>query len=133
MLTETLGFVTGGGKIINPNTGFPANFGFTMKFLKNGNSQGSLLYVEHRPTGDVVLKSNALGPLAIVNNQGIVTGKATLNGVGNYTFLTNAIDNGEPGTGDQFGLQVKNPSDAIVADLTFNPVSLIGGNIQVPH
>ena len=95
--------------------------------------QGSLLYIEHRPTGDAVLKSNATGPLAIVNNEGIFTGKATLNGVGNYTFRAIVVDNGEPGTNDEFGLQVKDPNGVIVANLTFSPVTLSGGNIQVPH
>jgi len=129
----SLGSVTGGGRIINPNTGFPASFGFSVKSLKNGQTQGSLLYIEHRATGDVMLKSNAMGSLAIVSNQGIFTGKATLNGVGNYTFRATVIDNGEPGTSDQFGLQVKDPSGATVANLTFSPITLSGGNIQVPH
>ena len=52
-----------------------------IKYLKNGNAQGSLLYIEHRPTGDVKLKSNALSAMAIVGNEAIPTGKATVNGV----------------------------------------------------
>jgi hypothetical protein len=128
----SLGFVTGGGEITNPNTGFPASFGFTMKFLKNGNTQGNLVYVEHRPTGDVILKSNAVGPLAIVGNQGVVTGRATLSDAGGYTFVLNVVDNGEPGSADLFGLQVQSGGVSVPA-LTFAPVILDGGNIQVPH
>ena len=63
----------------------------------------------------------------------ITLGKATLNGVGNYSFQMVATDNGEPGTSDQFGLQVKDPTRKVVTDLTFSPVTLTGGNIQVPH
>jgi hypothetical protein len=129
----SLGFVTGGGAITNPVTGYSADFGFNVKFLKNGNSQGSMIYMEHRPGGDVILKSNALGPLVIVDNEGIVTSKATLNDVGNYTFTMTAIDNGEPGANDRFGLKVNQPDGASVQDLTFNPIKVSAGNIQVPH
>ena len=126
----SLGFVTGGGKVWHNGVG--ANFAFTAKYLKNGQMQGSLLYVEHRATGDVVLKSNSMGSLSIVGNTAVITGKATLNGVGNYSFRATAVDNGEPGTTDQFGLKVTNPAGAGVTDLTFDPLTLSGGNIQVP-
>lgn len=126
------GFVTGGGRIVNPKTGFPANFGFHGRILKSGNAQGGLLYVEHQPAGDVILKSNSMGPLAIINNRAILSGKATLNGIGNYGFILNVADNGEPATSDLFGLQVLFNNAALPA-LTFAPVNLTGGNIQVPH
>lgn len=127
----SLGFVTGGGSIMH--NGVLANFGFNAKYLKGGKIQGSVLYIEHRSTGDVVLKSNAMSSLVVLGNTAYILGKATLNGVGNYSFMTTVIDNGEPGTGDQFGLQVKNPSAVIVTNLTFAPVTLAGGNVLVPH
>lgn len=122
----SLGFVAGGGSIIH--NGFKANVGVNIKFLKSGNAQGSLLYIEHRPTGDVVVKSNSLGSMAIVGNEAIVTGKA---GSGT-NFIARIIDNGEPGSTDRFGLRVTNSSGAIVADLTFDPIQLTGGNFSVP-
>ncbi|HEX8089456.1 MAG TPA: M36 family metallopeptidase [Blastocatellia bacterium] len=126
----SLGFVTGGGTFIR--NGVVANFGFNVKYLKNGQAQGSMLYLEHRPGGDVKLKSNSLQSLSVAGNTGIILGKATLNGVGNYGFRATVVDNGEPGTGDQFGLGVTSPNGAAVSDLTFSPVTLAGGNIQVP-
>jgi subtilisin family serine protease len=126
----SLGFVTGGGTIIH--NGYKANFGLNIKYLKNGNAQGSFLYIEHRPTGDLVLKSNALGNLAIVGTEAIPNGKATLNGVGNHNFIGRIIDNGEPGINDQFGLRVTNPNGTVVIDLTFDPITLSGGNVSVP-
>ncbi|HKQ90687.1 MAG TPA: hypothetical protein VJZ77_08395 [Blastocatellia bacterium] len=60
-------------------------------------------------------------------------GAATLNGVGNHTFRATVVDNGEPGRNNKFGLQVTAPSGAIIADLTFDPITLSAGNIQVPH
>lgn len=129
----SLGFVTGGGTVKNPNNGYTANFGGNVKYLKSGQIQGSFLYIEHRPTGDVMLKSNALGSLAIVGNTAIITSKTTLSGVGNYSLIATFVDNGEPGTTDQFGLKVTDPSNVGAPDLTYSPVTLTGGNIQVPQ
>jgi len=126
----SLGFVTGGGSIIH--NGYKATIGVSIKYLKSDKAQGSLLYIEHRPTGDVVLKSNAIGSMAIVANEAIPTGKATLNGVGNHSFIARIIDNGEPGSTDRFGLRVTNPAGAILIDLTFDPIQLSGGNFSVP-
>jgi hypothetical protein len=128
----SLGFVTGGGNVTHNG---PAYFAFTVKYLKNGQPQGSLLYIEHRATGDVALKSNSIGSLAIVGATAVITGKATLNGVGNYGFRATVVDNGDAGTTDKFGLKVTNPAGEVVQDLTFDPLTLPinGGNIQVPQ
>ncbi|HYH84774.1 MAG TPA: post-COAP-1 domain-containing protein [Pyrinomonadaceae bacterium] len=126
----SLGFVSGGGRLIH--NGYEANVGLNIKYLKNGNAQGSLLYVEHRPEGDVVVKSNAMGSMAIVGNEAKPTGKATVNGVGSHTFIARVIDNGEPGTNDRFGLRVTDPSGNLVLALTFDPIQLSGGNFSVP-
>ncbi len=86
----------------------------------------------HRSTGDVVLKSNSMGSLPVVGNTAVITGKATLNGVGNYGFRATVLDNGDAGTTDQFSLKVTNPAGALVTDLTYDALTLDGGNIQVP-
>jgi extracellular elastinolytic metalloproteinase len=127
----SLGFITGGGTIIRD--GVTATFGFNVKFQRDGNAQGSLLYIERRPTGEVKLKSNAMQSLSIFGAAGVFIGKATLNDVGKHTFRATVIDNGEPGGNDQFGLQVTAPGGAIIPGLTFDPITLSGGNIQVPH
>ena len=126
----SLGFVAGGGHLIH--NGFRATVGVNIKYLKNGNAQGSLLYIEHRPTGDVIVKSNAVGSMAIVGGEAVPTGKAVVNNVGNYGFIARVIDNGEPGLTDQFGLRVTDPNGVIVVDLTFDPITLSGGNFSVP-
>ena len=126
----SLGFVAGGGSLIH--NGFKAQVGVNIKYLKNGNAQGSLLYIEHRPTGAVVVKSNSIGNMAIVGNEAIPTGKATVNGGGNHGFIARVIDNGEPGTTDRFGLRVTAPNGSILVDLTFDPIQLSGGNFSVP-
>jgi subtilisin family serine protease len=126
----SLGFVAGGGSLIH--NGFKANVGVNIKYLKNGNAQGSLLYIEHRPTGDVVVKSNSIVSMAIVGGEAVPTGKATVNGAGNNSFIARIIDNGEPGSTDQFGLRVTAPNGSIIVDLTFDPIVLRGGNFSVP-
>ena len=126
----SLGFVAGGGHLIH--NGFKASVGVNIKYLKNGNAQGSLLFIEHRPTGDIVLKSNAIGSMAIVGGEAIPTGKATLNGVGNHSFIARVIDNGEAGSTDRFGLRLTSPSGVLLVDLTFDPIQLSGGNFSVP-
>jgi len=71
--------------------------------------------------------------LSIVNSTAIIITKATLNGVGNYNIRVTAIDNGEPGSSDQFGLLTTAPNGSNVPSLSFAPVTLQGGNIQVPQ
>jgi len=127
----SLGFVTGGGVIIH--NGNLAEFGFNARYKKNASPQGQLLYIEHRPTGDIILRGNVMQSLAIVGNTAVFNGKGPLNGVGNYGFRVTAMDNGEPGSGDQFGLQLMNPSGMPVNDMTFAPMTIVNGNIQVPH
>ncbi len=136
----SLGFATGGGRIINPNTGNPANFAFNAKYQKRGSPQGSILYVEHKPDGTVAMaKSNSLTSVSIVKlsptswGATILANHVVFNGVGNYALQITAIDNGEPGKTDQFGLKLTNPNKSTNATYTFSPQTLIGGNIQVPH
>ena len=62
----------------------------------------------------------------------VPTGKATVNGGGNHSFIARIIDNGEPGFADRFGLRVTDPGGNILIDLTFNPIQLSGGNFSVP-
>ena len=121
----SLGNVTGGGWIVRD--GVRTNFGFNVKYQKNGNAQGQVLVIEHRAGGPMKFKSNNLGTLSIAGDTAILLGKAVIDGVGNYQFRLTATDNGEPGSNDQFGLQVTGD-----ASLTFAPVTLSGGNIQVP-
>ncbi|MBA2719744.1 MAG: tandem-95 repeat protein, partial [Chloroflexi bacterium] len=72
------GFTTGGGWINEPNLGSRSNFGFTVKYLKNGGIQGNSLYIYRKtfavptmvgttllPAGSYnwIIKSNAMGGL----------------------------------------------------------------------
>jgi len=115
------------------NNGNIANFGINVKYLKSGKSQGSVLYIEHRPDGNVKIKSNSMQSLSIIGNTAVLVTKATVNGVGNYTVRMTVVDNGEPGSSDQLGLLVTSPSNTTVPDLTFGITTISGGNISVPR
>ncbi len=126
----TAGSTTGGGTITH--NGVRANFGFNAKYKNDGWPQGSLDYVEHRSTGDVHIKGNTVNSLSVVGNTAVFIIQATLNGVAGYTAQVTVTDNGEPGSGhDTFGMQVTAPNNSTVSDLTFSPITIDGGNIQV--
>jgi hypothetical protein len=128
----SLGFVTGGGTVLH--NGNVANFGISVKYLKSGKAQGSVLYMEHNPDGTVTkVKSNSMQSLSIVNGTAVIIAKATVNGVGNYGIRMIAVDNGEPGSTDQLGLTTTAPGGAGVPALSFGLTTLRGGNIQVPQ
>jgi hypothetical protein len=128
----SLGFMTGGGKI-DRGGGVWGEFAANVKYLKKG-VQGEMLYLEHGPAGEVKVKSNSMQTLSIVGNAGVIISKATVAGVGNCWLQAVLVDNGEPGVGaDQFGLKVVAPNGAVVSGLTFDPLTLVEGNIQVPH
>jgi DNA/RNA endonuclease G, NUC1 len=129
----SLGFVSGSGTVsrtVNGET-FTADFSVNLKYKKDGTAQGSLTYIEHHASGDVGLTSNSMGALAVVGSEAKMTGTGTLNGLGSYSFLARFIDMGEPGSNDSLGLRITDSSGNTIADLTFDPVKLSGGNIQV--
>jgi hypothetical protein len=80
-----------------------------------------------------VLKSNALDPLVIVGNTAAIKGQATLNDRGNHQFTATVIDNGEPGSNDRFDLGVAVGSGQAEPARSYTPVTIAGGNIQVPQ
>jgi hypothetical protein len=126
----SLGAVTGGGVL--SHNGVNGIFGVNVKYNKSGQAQGSVMYLEHRPGADVTLKSNSLQSMSKVGNTAVILGKATLGSAGNYTFQATAIGNGASRSNDLFGLQVTDPTGKLVPDLSFSPINLTGGNIQLP-
>jgi extracellular elastinolytic metalloproteinase len=139
---DECGKVTGGGTIFL--NGKNANFGFNAKFKKRGELQGEFEFTlhGHGRNGDKEIKSTSIDTLEVDGDTGIFTGKAKLNGARNYKFTVTVIDKGEPGRHgngyghgngrmDKFGLRVTAPNGSVVADLTFDPINLRGGNIQV--
>lgn len=120
-MTEVLpgtGITTGGGSITEPTLGTRSTFGFTVKYLKNGGTQGKSLYIYRKtvaensvanpsggflPTGEYnwVIKSNAMG--ALTQNcttttpkvrTATFTGKATITAVDRATGIAYSLGGG---------------------------------------
>jgi hypothetical protein len=126
----SLGAVTGGGTLLHNDVN--GIFGVNVKYNKAAQPQGAIMYIEHRPGADVTLRSNSLQSMSVVGNTAVVLGKATVGGVGNYAFQATVTGNGASPSNDLFGLQVTDPSGKAVPDLSFSPISLKGGSIQIP-
>jgi subtilisin-like proprotein convertase family protein len=124
----SLGSFRGIGAVVH--NGRNGAFMFNVKYRRDGTPQGGLIYFERRSTGFVALQTNAVQSLAVVGNTGVIFGKASLNGVGNHTFRAILVDASKSGRGDRFGLQVFAPDGTIVTDMTFDPITLRGGNIR---
>ncbi len=128
----TAGGSNGAGTIINPDTGHAADISYSASYLKNGKRvQGKFLYVSRDADGNVVhiLKGNVMRTMAINGATAKVTGKATLDGVGNYSYIITGIDDGA--SGDQYGQQVMDSAGSPVSALSFGPVDVGDGNIFV--
>lgn len=141
---SSAGFATGGGWFTL--SGEKVNFGFTMKYGKNGaNLKGSFIAVRHYADGTTVrLKSNALevGSLAIRSTTGC--GTASFSGRANYTdrlgqttgnipFTVYASDCNRPGIGvDSIWISATGEL-TMPGPASSNLITLGGGQIAVPH
>ena len=156
----SLGFTTGGGWFYWPETaagahpGDRTNFGYTMKYGKNGkNVRGSLLLIRRQADGSKYrVKSNAIQGLALGEDSSIPFGWASFSGKanyiepgwtdaqGNHDFTAYVEDRDTPGTGiDRFWIEVRDkqdqriPQSSIAEPATDNATPLQGGNIVAPH
>jgi PKD repeat protein len=111
------GFTTGGGWFVPDSNSFidgvgvtdkvsKANFGFIVKYKKGADNPDGNLEFQYR-AGDIDLKSSDMEWLVVQSTTKVrFKGKATINGQGPYTFKVTAEDNGEPGTGDWFKIEI---------------------------
>ena len=145
---ESLGFATGGGWFYWPDTDDRTNFGFTMKYNKNGNKvQGSLLVIRHMSDGSVYrVRSNSLKGLSLGSDGffdwASFAGKTTFqepgwtDSVGNHGFIVYVEDH--HAGADRFWIEVTDKDD-LPTDLSFpapavdEAVPLGGGNVTVPQ
>ncbi|KRB43108.1 hypothetical protein ASD90_22290 [Terrabacter sp. Root181] len=120
------GFTTGGGWIQEPTLGTKSNFGFTVKYLKNGNIQGNSLYIYRKtlgaaevanPTGGYlpagsynwIIKSNSMTGLTqscpsgtLIGCTATFTGKSTITAENRTTGVQYSL-----GGNNQFQVNVK--------------------------
>jgi hypothetical protein len=128
---------TGGGTITTGSGGF-AEIAYSAQYLKNGKQvQGSVLYLAEDAAGNVlhVLKGNAMSGLAISGTTATVSGKATLDGVGNYRYIITGVDNSAPSSGsnpDLYTQLVTDSTGASAPSVTVYPSTAVSnGDIFV--
>ncbi len=120
-----LGGTYGSGTLANG-----AEFYFTAKYLKSRQVQGKMLVILTDESGNQsVLKGNVMSTMAITGTTVKITGKATLDSVGNYKYVLTAIAGGQDV--GQFGIAVTSPTGAIVPGMTFDPLPISTGVISV--
>jgi hypothetical protein len=124
----SLGFVTGNVGILH--NGLTGSAKVDVKYKNDGSLQGSFSYNEDRPGGSVTVNATGLHSLSIVGNTAALVASATVNGSGNYTVRAFAVNGGNSGNNDQFGLQVMDANGNVVPDLTFAPATVTKGNVQ---
>ena len=124
----SLGAVSGAGTLQHGANA--ANFEVNAKYDKSGQPQGTLTYKEHRQGADVTINTTAVQSMSIVGNSAVILSKATVNGQGNYTVQATLVSS-QPSSNGLFGLLVTDPAGNVVPELSFIPINLKGGTIQV--
>jgi alpha-tubulin suppressor-like RCC1 family protein len=125
----SLGGSSGGGTTTGPG-GLPVTFGYSARVNSSGGVVGKFLAItcgdalcSSTPT---ILKSNNVATMVVTPGSlprtAQVTGKATVNGVGNFSFLITAKDGADPNNGTDLSSQrVTDSSGRTVAAATFGP------------
>lgn len=112
--------ITGSGAI--RVTGGTASFDVNAHLLKDGSLQGTVSFSDS-PNGKFV-RSTSITAIVVHGIHARIFGRAKLNGAGDFPFIVDVVDAGEPGVGiDQFRLQM----GEYVAGLA----ALQQGNVQV--
>ncbi|GAA4416224.1 hypothetical protein GCM10023187_47500 [Nibrella viscosa] len=157
-------FITGGGFInltssaglMAGDAGTRSNFGFNVKYNKNGTSlQGNINVITRRMESDGILhvyqiKGNAMTSLTTqptaAGGKATFEGKANIQDItdpanvvsvdGNATLQVTMTDNGESGTTDAIGITVWNKAGGLWFASTWDGVrtqekTLVGGNLVV--
>jgi hypothetical protein len=153
--------ITGGGYLTEVNSagqtpgdlGTKTNFGFNVKYNKNGTNLQGNMNVIIRNNGRVYqIKGNAMTSLAVQPNGATGGGTAVFNGKANIQDITNAAtpiaidgnaslqvtitDNGEPGSTDKIGVTLWNKNGGLWFSSSWDGTKTVeqvlgGGNLIV--
>ncbi|MFX0021273.1 MAG: OmpL47-type beta-barrel domain-containing protein [Candidatus Hermodarchaeota archaeon] len=135
-------FVTGGGWIWNP-TGSKGNFGFNVKYKKNGLPKGQAIYVYREGDWEYIIKSNAWEGMAIIDNHSFFEAKCVVQqynsktgelywSEGNYRMRIDVWDEDKDGGVDVFQIRVYDKIGLVYHEAGFDPLGILeGGNIVI--
>jgi hypothetical protein len=136
-------FVTGGGWIVDSD-GHKGNFGFNVKYKKNGLPKGQFIFVYRDGEYKFRVKANAWLGMAIVGNHSFFEAKCVVEqyiadtdvlvwSEGNYLVRVDVWDNADnDNLEDVFQIRVYNKQGLIFFEAGFDPYgTLLGGNIVI--
>lgn len=128
-------FTTSGGFVVNPATGKKANFG-VHGGCKNGAFWGHLNYVDHANGYHVnsVEVTAYLAPNGVESPVRDVCGIAQTNNPADPEFIyfrARLVDNGEPGSNDQFALKLGGTASPYEVPLLSLGAARPGGNVEL--
>ena len=137
-------FVTGGGWI-EDTEGYKGNFGFNVKYRKNGLPRGKAIYVYREGDFVFIVKSNAWIGMAIdhENNHSFFEAKCNVKQInsttgeivwekGNYKLRIDVWDHSKNGKNDVFQIRVYDQNGLIYHEAGFEPNGVLqGGNIVI--
>lgn len=125
-------FITGGGYLLLSNSsglyaggvGSKNNFGFNVKYNKNGSSlQGNINAIVRNGGRVYQIKGNAMTSLSVAGNKATYNGKANIQDItdplnpfsidGNGTLQVKLTDNGEPGKTDTISITIWNKNGGL--------------------
>ncbi|MFX1365501.1 MAG: PKD domain-containing protein [Promethearchaeota archaeon] len=135
-------FVTGGGWIWD-ETGRKGNFGFNVKYKKNGLPKGQAIYVYREGDWEYIIKSNAWEGMAIIGNHSFFEAKCVVQkynsktgelawSEGNYRMRVDVWDEYNDEGDDVFQIKVYDKIGQIYHRAGFDPLGILqGGNIVI--
>lgn len=122
--SSTAGKVTGGGAVQLSDKSGKMTFGFNVKYSSNDSfPSGNLQFVDH--VNGLRLHASTFDLLIIDGDHAIITGIGIVNGEVTVNFTLHVYDHGEPGSSDQFIIEIPT-LDGYSAGGT-----LSGGNITI--
>ncbi|MHA1508705.1 MAG: OmpL47-type beta-barrel domain-containing protein, partial [Promethearchaeota archaeon] len=146
IIYEPIGdFVTGGGWIEDAD-GNKGNFGFNVKYKKNGLPKGQAIFVYKEGDYTVIVKANAWVGMAIISedNYTIFEAKCNVKKIdrstgeiiweeGNYRLVIEAWDNSNNGKEDVIQIRVYDKIGIVFHEAGFDPYGILGGGNIVIH
>ena len=122
-------------------TGSKGNFGFNVKYHKNGDLKGQSIYVYRVDDWEIIVKSDIWNGMAIEENHAFFEGKAVVKmfnsktgelvwAENNYQFRVDVWDN-EDGP-DVYQIRVYDKDGLVYHEAGFEPLGYLGGgNIAI--
>jgi hypothetical protein len=136
-------FVTGGGWICD-SEGNKGNFGFNVKYKRNGLPGGQAIYIFRDGDWEYIIKSNAWLGMAIEGNHAFFEAKCTVQQVnsetgvviwdeGNYQLRVDVWDGEEEGDVDVFQIRVYDKDGVVWYEAGFDPMGYLEGGAIAIH